>query len=90
MDISKIIKEKIKQDKVLLGYKSVMKSLKSSRSELIIYANNLPDDRKKMIEHNAKISNVEIKEYPNDNVNLGLVCGKPFSVSVLAIKRSKK
>jgi len=90
MDISKLIKEKIKQDKVLLGYKSVMKSLKSSRPELIVYANNLPDDRKKMIEHNAKISNVEIKEYPNDNVNLGLVCGKPFSVSILAIKRSKK
>ncbi len=90
MDISKLIKEKIKQDKVLLGYKSVMKSLKSSRPELIVYANNLPDDRKKMIEHNAKISNVEIKEYPNDNVNLGLVCGKPFSVSILAIRRSKK
>ncbi len=90
MDISKLIKEKIKQDKVLLGYKSVMKSLKSGRPELIVYANNLPDDRKKMIEHNAKISNVEIKEYPNDNVNLGLVCGKPFSVSILAIRRSKK
>ena len=90
MTIEKTIKEKMKQEKVLLGYKSVMKSLKTSRPEVIVYANNLPDERRKMLEHNAKISNVEIKEYPNDSVNLGLVCGKPFSVSVLAIKRSKK
>jgi len=90
MNIEKLIKEKIKQDKILFGYKSVMKSIKSSRPKLIVYANNLPEDRKKMIEHNAKISNVEIKEYPNDSVNLGLVCGKPFPVSTLAIKRSKK
>ncbi len=90
MNIEKLIKERVKQDKILLGYKSVIKSLKSSRPEIIVYANNLPEDRKKIVEHNAKISNVEIKEYPNDSVNLGLVCGKPFPVSVLAIKRSKK
>ena len=90
MSIEKTIKEKMKQEKVLLGYKSVMKSLKTGRPEIIVYANNLPDERRKMLEHNAKISNVEIKEYPNDSVNLGLVCGKPFSVSVLVIKRSKK
>ena len=62
MSIEKTIKEKMKQEKVLLGYKSVMKSLKTSRPEVIVYANNLPDERRKMLEHNAKISNVEIKE----------------------------
>lgn len=90
MDLTKLIKEGVKQKKVLLGYKSVMKFLKSGRPELIIHANNIPEEKKKSLEHNAKISNVEIKEYPNDGINLGLVCGKPFSVSVLAIKRRKK
>jgi large subunit ribosomal protein L30e len=90
MSIEKTIKEKLKQKKVVIGYKSVIKSLKTSRPELVVYANNFPDEEKKMVEHNAKISNVEIKEYPNDSVNLGLVCGKPFAVSVLAIKRNNK
>ena len=90
MDITKLIKERVKQDKILLGYKTVLKSLKTGHPELIIYAKNLPEGKKNIVKHNAKISKVEIKEYPNDAVNLGLVCGKPFPVSILAIKRSKK
>lgn len=90
MDITKIIKSKTKEKKIILGYKTVIKLMKSGRPELIIYANNFPEEKKKTIDRNAKISKVEVKEYPNDGVNLGLVCGKPFPVGVLAIKRSKK
>ncbi len=90
MELTKLIKEKIKQDKVILGYKTVIKSLKSSKPELVVIANNIPDDKKKMIELNAKTSKVEVKEYQKDSVDLGLLCGKPFSVSVLAIKRGNK
>jgi large subunit ribosomal protein L30e len=90
MELEKLIKESLKEKKIILGFNTVMKILKSEHPELVVYANNIPEDRKKMIEHNAQISNVEIKEYPNDSVNLGLLCGKPFSVSALAIKRSKK
>ena len=67
-----------------------MKFIKNENPELIIIANNFPDDKKKIIEHNAKIAKVDVKEYPNDSINLGLVCGKPFPIGVLAIKRTKK
>jgi len=90
MDLTEIIKTKTKENKIILGYKTVMKLIKNSNPELIIVANNFPDDKRKIIEHNTKIAKVELKEYPNDSVNLGLVCGKPFTVGVLAIKRSKK
>ena len=90
MELTDIIKAKIKENKVILGYNTVMKSIKNTNPELIILANNFPDDKRKNIEHNAKISKVELKEYPDDSINLGLVCGKPFAVGVLAIKRSKK
>jgi len=90
MKLAKLIKEKFKQNKVIIGYKTVIKSLKTSRPELIVLAANIPDDKKKMIELNAKISKIQVKEYPKDSVDLGLLCGKPFSISVLAIKRGKK
>jgi large subunit ribosomal protein L30e len=90
MDLTDIIKTRTKENRVILGYNTVMKSIKNGNPELIVVANNLPDDRRKIIEHNAKIAKIELKEYSNDSVNLGLVCGKPFIVSVLAIKRSKK
>ena len=90
MNITKLIKTKMKENKIILGYRTVIKSIKTSRPELIVFANNIPEDKKRMIEHNAKIAKIEIKEYSSDGVNLGLICGKPFPVSVLAIKRSKK
>jgi len=90
MNITKLIKTRVKEKKVILGYRTVIKSIKNARPELIVFANNIPEEKRRMIEHNAKIAKIETKEYPNDGVNLGLVCGKPFPVSVLAIKRSKK
>lgn len=90
MDLEKTIKEKLKEDKVVIGFKSVIKILKKGKPQMIILANNIPKENKNMIIHNAQIFNVEIKEYPGDSVNLGLICGKPFSISVLAIERSKK
>lgn len=90
MDITKLIKTKVKENRIILGYRTVIKSIKTSRPELIVFANNIPEEKRRMIEHTAKIARIEIKEYPNDGVNLGLVCGKPFPVSVLAIKRGKK
>jgi large subunit ribosomal protein L30e len=90
MELTDLIKEKSKENKLIIGYDTVMKFIKNENPELVILANNFPDDKKKIIEHNAKLAKVEVKEYPNDSVNLGLVCGKPFSIGVLAIKRTKK
>ena len=90
MELEKLVREKTKEGKVLLGYKNVIKSLKSDKPELVVIANNIQDDKKKMIDLNAKISKVPVKEYQKDNVNLGLLCGKPFSVSALVVKRDKK
>ncbi len=90
MELEKLIKDKVKENEVVLGYKNVIKLLKNSKPELIVVANNIPEDNKKIIELNAKMSKVEVKEYKEDNVNLGLLCGKPFSVSALAIKRGNK
>jgi len=90
MDLADLIKTKSSENKIVIGYDTVMKFIKNENPELIVLANNFPDDKKKIIEHNAKIAKVEVKEYSNDSVNLGLVCGKPFPIGVLAIKRTKK
>ncbi|MBU5689808.1 MAG: 50S ribosomal protein L30e [Candidatus Aenigmatarchaeota archaeon] len=88
MDLANLIREKVKKKEVVIGYNNVIKILKTGKPKMIVLANNIPQDRKDIIIHNAKIAKVEVKEFDNDNVNLGLVCGKPFSVSVLAIKGS--
>jgi len=86
MELKKIIQEAVKNEKAILGYRRVMKAIKMGNVKLVVMANNIPREMKENVEHNAKIGNVEVKTFKNDSVNLGLICGKPFSVSVLAIK----
>ncbi len=88
MNLVSLIQEKVKSKEVVLGYNRVMKLLKTGKPKMIIIANNMPKEKKETLLHNAKIANVEVKELDKDNVNLGLICGKSFSVSVLAIKGS--
>ena len=89
-DINKLIKNKIKENKIILGFNLVSKTLKSKKINKIIYANNLPQNKVKLIKHNAKLSDVEVIEYSKDGMELGLVCGKPFSVGIIGIKGSDK
>ncbi len=90
MEISKLIKMNIKEKNVILGYNRTLKAVKSGKPKMVIYAKNIPENRKAELKHNAKIAGVEIKEYPKDSVNLGLICSKPFPVSTLTIKVGKK
>ena len=90
MDLTKIIKNAVRDNKVVLGYERVTKEIKTKKPKLIIHAKNIPKDKLEIIIHNTKLANIEVKQYQNDNVNLGLICGKPFSVSVLAIKGNEK
>ncbi|OGI15795.1 hypothetical protein A3K63_00275 [Candidatus Micrarchaeota archaeon RBG_16_49_10] len=89
-DLNKLIKAKVKEGKVIMGYGEVLKLLKTQKLKKVVYANNLPADKIKMIEHNSKISKTDIEEYQGNGMDLGLVCGKPFSVGVIAIKGSEK
>ena len=86
MDITKLIKAGMKEGNIILGYKTVLKTMKTAHPKLVVFANNLPKEKRREVEYIARIANIEIKEYPKDNINLGLVCGKPFPVSILAIK----
>lgn len=90
MKLGELIKEKLKQERVVLGFKAVMKFIKTGQPELVIIANNLPEEKRKMLEYNAKMSKVRVEKYPDDSFSLGLLCGKPFSVGVLAVKRGRK
>ena len=90
MDLKKVIKDAVRDNKIILGYNRVIREIKTGKSKIIIYANNIPKDKLDNIIHNTKLVKIDVKEYPDDSVNLGLVCGKPFSVSVLTIKGSEK
>lgn len=86
MSLIEEIQSAIKSDKAIIGYREALKFIKLNQPKLIVIANNLPDSMRKEIEHNARISKVKLEVFSGSSKDLGIVCGKPFPVSTLAIK----
>ncbi|KAK8807231.1 hypothetical protein WA158_003990 [Blastocystis sp. Blastoise] len=75
----------VKSGKYQLGYKSVLKTIRSDKAKLIIVASNCPPLRKSEIEYYALLANVEVHQYSGTNTDLGTACGKYFNVSTMSI-----
>lgn len=76
----------VKSDKVIIGYKQTIKNIKIGSVKLIVIANNIPEELKKKIEHNAKIGGIKMEVFNGSSKELGVVCGRPFPISVIAIR----
>merc|ERR1712146_40659 len=75
----------MKSGKYTLGYKTVLKSLRSGKSKLILISNNVPPLRKSEMEYYAMLSKTGVHHYSGTNIDLGTACGKYFRVSCLSI-----
>ena len=67
-----------------------MKQLKLGKIEKVLVSSNCPASVEKKINHYAALNNTEVHklEYPNDE--LGVICKKPFSISVLSFLKVAK
>jgi len=86
MDIDRGIRVAVDTGNVILGSKKSIQNLKLGKGKLVIMAENAPDDVKEDVEYYAKLSNIPIYVYNGSSVELGSVCGKPFTVTTLIIQ----
>jgi large subunit ribosomal protein L30e len=84
---SQEIKDAMKEKKVIIGSRTVMKGVKRGHINSVIYASNCPQAMMKDLEYYSKNNFVAIKEFGGNSLQLGEVCGKPFNVLVIGIKR---
>ena len=80
------LKKIVKAGNVILGTE---KSVKSLRLEKIMMSSNCPAGIEKDITYYAGLTGTEVHklDFPNDE--LGIICKKPFSISVLAIVKQQ-
>lgn len=79
------IKVALKSGKVVLGTKQSLKLLKLGKLKAVVVAKTVPADVASDVNYYAKLSNVPVIMYPGSSYDLGLVCGKPFPVTLLGI-----
>ncbi|MEM2841884.1 MAG: 50S ribosomal protein L30e [Thermoproteota archaeon] len=86
MDVNRQIKIVVKTGKVEFGRKKAVEAAKTGKAKLVIIASNCPDDYKKDILYNAKISELPVYVYPGSSLTLASVCEKPFVIAAMTIK----
>jgi len=84
-DIEKELVNALKTGRVILGSRKTLKLVKLGKAKAVIVAENAPPEIRDDIIYYARLSNIPVYVYPGTSLELGAVCGKPFTVASLAI-----
>ncbi len=79
------IKKALKEDKAVVGTDRVIKNLKLGNVSKVFLTSNVPEEVKSDIGYYSGLSKSEVVGLDIPNDELGTVCKKPFSISVLGI-----
>lgn len=87
MSIEKEIKDAMKEKKLVIGARMVMRGMKKSDIKYVICPSNCSGDVLDDLNYYGKNFGTEIKKFSGDSRQLGEICGKPFNIMLLGIKK---
>jgi len=82
-EIKKLLKESA--DKIIIGTERALKNLKTGKISAIYVSSNCADLTLEKLEHYAKLSKAKVIKLKYHNDELGVLCKKPFHISVLSV-----
>ena len=88
ININKAIDTTVRTGKVFLGAKNTVKNAKMGKVKLVIVAANCPKNVREDIEYYCRLSEIPLITFSGTSIDLGVACGKTFTVSALAIRES--
>ena len=80
------LRNALKEKNIIIGSKQTVKYLKLKNVKIVVVANNCPENVKKDIEYYSKLTGIKVENFDGTAKQLGVFCGKPFSIAVLAVK----
>jgi len=81
LDIAKSLRTAIRDGSVSVGAKNALKSIQKGDAQLVILAANCPQRFRDII-LSSSVSTVSLEI---NSLELGSVCGKPFTISALSV-----
>ena len=85
MDVDRGIRVAVDTGDVTLGSEKSIHSLKLGKGQLVVVASNAPKEILEDVEYYANLSEIPSLVYDGTSVDLGSVCGKPFTVATLIV-----
>lgn len=81
------IRKMVKEGKAVVGTREVLKQLKLGKISKVYITVNCPERVKKDVENYASLSGATVVQLDQPNDELGVLCKKPFSISVLGLAK---
>ena len=85
MDHTEEIKKLIKTDKAVIGTDRTLKLLGQGKIGTVYVTKNCPQEISKEVLKMAKLSGTAVEQLELDNDELGVICRKPFSISLVSV-----
>jgi len=71
-----------------LGSKVAIRELQRGRAKIAILSSNCPEKIREQIEEYGKLGDIPVLQHQKDSLDLGVLCRKPFPVSVIVINET--
>ncbi len=84
------IKKLLKNRDMVVGTERTIKNLKLGKVDKVIVSSNCPAKVVDDVAYYAALGKAETIKTPYPNEELGIICKKPFSISVLSILKGAK
>lgn len=86
-DVNLEIKKALEGKKLIIGRNRVVKGIKNGTIKSVIKASNCPMILSRDIDMYSRSGDFELKGFPGNSLRLGQICGKPFNIVLLGIKK---
>jgi large subunit ribosomal protein L30e len=86
MDVDRGIRVAVDTGSVTLGSEKSIQALKIGNGKLVIIAENCPREIREDVLHYSELSDIPVYTFEGTSMDLGSVCGKPFTVATLIVE----
>lgn len=77
------LRNALKEKGLVYGSRNVVSKLKSGKLKRVFLAHNCKEELARDVERYAKLNKVEVIKLDKNNQEVGVLCKKPFAISVL-------
>lgn len=79
------LKKMLKEKNLVIGRERTIKNLKLGKVDKVVVTLNCPEKVQEDIDYYAGLGKAEVLKIKYPNEELGIICKKPFAISVLSI-----
>ena len=78
-DLNKVFRSVLSTGKVVIGTRQTRDAVKNGTAQVVVLSSNCLENTRN------ELKGVQAINYPGNGVDLGIACGKPFSITAFAV-----